>query len=127
MKEKLLALAICAIAATPLFAHHGRGFKYSDNEVSVKGTVSQVAWRNPHVRVFVDVKDQAGKVVTWEFEGAGTTNLAQQGYSRTTLKIGQEITAVVHPARNGTPEGHIVRFLNTEGKEIWRAGNNPLD
>jgi hypothetical protein len=124
----LLVVASLSFAAPTLLAHHGRGLAYDNTkQVTMKGKVSEVAWRNPHVRIFVDVKGEDGKVVTWALEGAGTANLAQQGYNRNTLKLGQEVTAVAIPARNGAPNGLIVQFLDAEGKEIWRRGNNPLD
>jgi hypothetical protein len=78
----------------------------------------------------MDVKGDDGKVTTWSFENSGTTNLAQAGYTRATLKIGQEMTAVFNPARNGTPVGIIVKFVTTDGKEIMSrvpGGGNPLD
>jgi hypothetical protein len=124
----LFVVVSVTVTTAPLFAHHGRGLAYDNSkQVTMKGKVSEVAWRNPHVRIFLDVKGEDGKVVTWALEGAGTANLAQQGYNRNTLKLGQEVTAVAIPARNGAPNGLIVQFLDTEGKEIWRRGNNPLD
>ena len=126
-----VVLAGMSIAATASFAHHGRGGAYDmEKQMSLKGTVSEVAWRNPHVLIYIDVKGDDGKVVTWSFENSATTNLAQAGYTRTTLKIGQEITAVFNPARNGTPVGIIVEFVTPDGKEIMSrvpGGGNPLD
>jgi hypothetical protein len=100
------------------------------NSVTLKGTVSRINWRNPHVQIYMDVKGADGQVVTWSFENSGTTNLALAGYDKNTLKIGQEITAVANPARNGTPVGIIIKFITTEGKEIMSrvpGGGNPLD
>jgi hypothetical protein len=125
------AVAGISIAAAPLFAHHGRGAAYDmQKQVTLKGTVSEIAWRNPHVLIYMDVKGEDGKVVTWSFENSATTNLAQAGYTRNTLKIGQEITAVFNPARNGTPVGIIIKFITVDGKEIMSrvpGGGNPID
>ena len=126
-----LIVAGVSIAAAPLFAHHGRGGVYDmQNQKTLKGTVSQINWRNPHVVIYMDVKGEDGKVVTWSFENSGTTNLALVGYDKNTLKVGQEITAVCNPARNGTPVGIIVKFVTADGKEIMSrvpGGGNPLD
>src|SRR5581483_11680623 len=104
--------AIAAIAAAPLAAHHGRGRAYDmKNPITLKGTVSQIKWQNPHVLIFMDVKDEAGNVVTWGFENSNVHTLATQGYNRNTLKLGQEITAIVNPAVNGAPLGIIVRVV----------------
>ena len=97
--------------------------------VTLKGTVSRVDWRNPHVVIFMDVKDETGKVVTWGFENAGVSQLAQEGYNRNTLKIGQEITAVVNPAANGSPTAIVVKVILGDGSEIMsrERGQNPVD
>lgn len=126
-----VVVAGISMAAAPLFAHHGRGAAYDmQKQVTLKGTVSEVAWRNPHVLIYIDVKGEDGKVVTWSFENSGTTNLAQAGYTRNTLRVGQEITAVFNPARNGTPVGIVVKFVTADGKEVMSrvpGGGNPLD
>ena len=117
------------VVAAPVLAHHGRGRAYDmKNPVTLKGTVSQVKWQNPHVLIYMDVKDASGKLVTWGFENSNVHTLATQGYNRNTLKLGQEITAIVNPAVNGEPLGIIVKVILADGKEIMsRERGNPLD
>ena len=124
-----LLLAGVAIATVPLAAHHGRGASFDmQKRLPLKGTVSQVKWQNPHVLIFIDVKDESGKVVTWAFENSNVHTLANQGYNRNTLKLGQEITAIVNPAANGSPLGIIVKVVLADGKEIMsRERGNPVD
>ena len=124
----LVLLAAFAVAA-PVFAHHGRGATFDmKKRVTLKGVVSQVKWQNPHVLIFIDVKDDAGKVVTWGFENSNVHTLATQGYNRNTLKLGQEVTAIVNPAANGEPIGIIVKVILADGKEIMsRERGNPVD
>jgi uncharacterized protein DUF6152 len=130
MRRIFTFLFVLSIAATAAYAHHGRGATYDmKKRVTLKGTVSRVDWRNPHVVIFMDVKDETGKVVTWGFENAGVSQLAQEGYSRNTLKIGQEITAVVNPAANGSPTAIVVKVILADGSEIMsrERGQNPVD
>jgi hypothetical protein len=130
MKRTSALLFILSIFITSLYAHHGRGATFDMNKrVTLKGTVSKVDWRNPHVVIWMDVKDQAGKVTTWGFENAGVSQLAQEGYNRNTLKIGQEITAVVNPAANGSPTAIVVKVILADGSEIMsrERGQNPVD
>jgi hypothetical protein len=124
-----LVLAAALVAAAPLAAHHGRGATFDmKNRVTLKGTVSQIKWQNPHVLIFIDVKDANGKVVTWGFENSNVHTLATQGYNRNTLKLGQEVTAIVNPAANGEPIGIIVKVILADGKEIMsRERGNPVD
>jgi hypothetical protein len=97
--------------------------------VTLKGAVSRVDWRNPHVVIYMDVKDETGQVVTWGFENAGVSQLAQEGYNRNTLKIGQEITAIVNPAFSGAPTAIVVKVVLADGSEIMSRdrGQNPVN
>lgn len=129
MRRIAILLFILTAVATSVYAHHGRGATFDmKKSVTLKGTVSKVDWRNPHVVIWMDVKDQAGKVTTWGFENAGVSQLAQEGYNRNTLKVGQEITAVVNPAVNGSPTGIVVKVILTDGSEIMsrERGQNPV-
>jgi hypothetical protein len=129
MKRISVLLFILCVVTTSLYAHHGRGATFDMNKrITLKGTVSKVDWRNPHVVIWMDVKDQ-GKVVTWGFENAGVSQLAQEGYNRNTLKIGQEITAVVNPAANGSSTAIVVKVILADGSEIMsrERGQNPVD
>ena len=125
----LLTIVVVAIIATSLSAHHGRGRAYDMNKrLTLKGAVSNVKWQNPHVLIYIDVKDETGKVVTWAFENSNVHTLALQGYNRNTLKVGQEVTAIVNPAVNGEPLGIIVKVILADGKEIMsRERGNPVD
>jgi hypothetical protein len=125
----LFVFVTAVVVAAPVFAHHGRGATFDmKKRVTLKGAVSQVKWQNPHVLIFIDVKDDTGKVVTWGFENSNVHTLATQGYNRNTLKLGQEVTAIVNPAANGEPIGIIVKVILADGKEIMsRERGNPVD
>ncbi len=128
--KKLFALLIVLAVAAPLFAHHGRGATFDmKKRLELKGTVTEVAWRNPHVLIYMDVKDQTGKVVNWGFENSNVSSLAREGYNRNTVKVGQEITAIINPAANGAPTGIVVKVILADGKEIMsrERGQNPVD
>ena len=123
-------LALHAMLASPVVAHHGRGATYDmKTRLMLKGTVSRVEWRNPHVLIYMDVKDADGKVVTWGFENSGVSTLAQEGYNRNTLKVGQPITALVNPAANGAPTAIVVKIILADGSEIMSRdnGQNPAN
>lgn len=129
LRAFFLLLAATVIAGLPVAAHHGRGATFDmKKQLTLKGTVSQVKWQNPHVLISIDVKDEGGNVVTWTFENSNTHTLATQGYNRNTLKIGQPVTAVLNPAANGAPLGIVVKVILADGKEIMsRERGNPVD
>jgi hypothetical protein len=107
--------------ASPLLAHHGRGSTYDlKKQLSLKGVVAEVLWRNPHVVIFVDAADESGKIVRWTIEHSNITTLAMQGYGRNTLKPGQEVTAVIFPGTAGTPVGLCAKFIFPDGREIFQ-------
>jgi hypothetical protein len=127
--RKIIAVFILIALAAPLFAHHGRGATYDmKKQVTLKGVVTEVSWRNPHVLIWMDVKDESGKVTNWGFENSNVSSLAREGYNRNTLRVGQEITAIVNPGTNGAPVGIVVRVVLADGKVIMsRERGNPLD
>ena len=133
MKKLLAVVALVAgmsSAVDLLLAHHSRGGTYDmKKQVTLKGTVTEVSWRNPHVAIYMDVKDPDGKVVNWAFENSSVSTLARQGYSRNTLRVGQEITAIVNPSALGAPRGIVVKVVLADGKEIMsrETGANPVD
>jgi hypothetical protein len=120
MRPFLLAALMTMAAGASAAAHHGTGISYDLEAplVTIKGVVTEFAWRNPHVSIFLDVKDEKGNVINWGIEHNNVQSLARLGYHRNTLRPGQEITAVIHPSRSGAPIGLTVRIVLADGKEI---------
>jgi hypothetical protein len=136
MKRTFIALlgsgfvlaAVLSMGAGPLFAHHGRGATYdTKKEIPLKGTVSQLLWRNPHIAIFVDVKDADGKVVTWAIEHSNISQLARLGYGKNTLQVGMEVTAYVNPGSKGEPIGLCQKIILADGKEIFQRDDLPAN
>ena len=122
----VVLILVTLIGATPLLAHHGRGSTYdTKKEISLKGTVKEVVWRNPHIAIFLDVKDPCGKVTTWAIEHSNVSQLARLGYSKGTLKPGMEVTAVVNPGSKGEPIGLCQKVILADGKEIFLRDSLP--
>jgi hypothetical protein len=125
----LVVAATLTLTAGSLFAHHGRGATYdADKEVTLTGVVTELAWRNPHVAIYMDVKDKDGKIVNWAFESSNVSTMSREGWNRTILKPGQEITVTFNPSRAGAPIGIVRSVKLADGKEIRSRGNaNTID
>ena len=118
------AALIAAIIAQPLFAHHGRGNTYDGStERSVTGTVTELAWRNPHVALYVEAKDEGGNLVTWGFEASNVSTMSREGWNRRIVRTGQEVTVTYNPARSGAPNGVLRTIILPDGTEIRARGN----
>jgi len=118
------SLQLCALAVALLIlpasapAHHGNAAYDLANPVTLKGTVTEFAWANPHVQIYFDVNDGKGKVVHWASETVSPGLLARAGWAKTELKRGDEITITVGPAKNGAPVGYALKIVLASGKEL---------
>jgi hypothetical protein len=89
--RKFLVLAALLAVAAPLLAHHGRGATYDmKKQVTLKGVVTEVSWRNPHVLIWMDVKDENGKVTNWGFENSNVSSLAREATAETHFGRGRK-------------------------------------
>ena len=113
----LLALVLAfALLGSVALAHHGRA-GYSNEISTVKGTVTEVQWKNPHVFIAFDVKDDKGNVVHWLAELSSPATMLAAGMSRTTLKSGDEIVIKGKAGLEGAPFT-LVDSITKDGKAI---------
>ena len=105
MKARQAVLVVGAgllLAAMPVLAHHSFKAEYDDNHpITLNGTLTKITWKNPHVQIYLDVKDEAGKVTSWELELDSPNMLMSQGWKLDSLKPGDRVTASGFPAKNG--------------------------
>jgi hypothetical protein len=114
------AVAGFLIICSPAFAHHGGGMYDRTRTVSVKGTVTVFDWANPHVMIFVDGTDGNGGTQKWSVETRGGPKvLAKAGWSKETIKVGEEITIVGYPNKNGSPNMRLQKVRFTNGMELY--------
>jgi hypothetical protein len=94
-------LAVCS----PLWAHHGNSAYDEEHWITISGTVTEFVWANPHCQVFLDVKDDKGAVVNWAIESQSPGILRRNNWTRTSVKVGDQIAITLAPAKNGAPVG----------------------
>jgi DNA/RNA endonuclease YhcR with UshA esterase domain len=127
MKAKFALLAAGAglmISSLPVLAHHSFAAEYDANKpVTLKGTVSKVEWTNPHARFYVDVKDDSGKVTTWNLELASPNVLIRNGWSRKSLKEGDVVTVTGSQAKDGAFLANARSVVLADGRKVF-AGSS---
>jgi len=109
-------------ACVPAVAHHGRASYDESKLFTIMGTVSAIQFSNPHVQLFLSVKDSRGNVEKWVGEGTSPNMLVREGWDKTTVKAGDQVTATGHPARNGTNSMRIEKIVLPSGKEMTFQG-----
>ena len=122
MKAKFWVLVACLglVGSGSVLAHHSFSTEYDGSKTfSVKGKVSKVEWTNPHVWVYLNVKDKAtGQVTNWGFEMGPPHGLQRRGWRRDTLKIGEEVNVAGSLAKNGSKRinARTVTLTSTGGR-----------
>jgi Family of unknown function (DUF6152) len=109
-------LLVC-IASAPAFAHHASVAEFDmDKQITLNGVISKVDWINPHVYIYLDVKDAQGNITTWAIESLPTRFFHNMGLSKEMLGQGQAVTIVARPAKvQGRHLGWIVSITYPDG------------
>jgi hypothetical protein len=118
--KKVLGVVLAAVAvllaSAPLVAHHGAATFDTANELTLKGTVTEWTWFNPHCFLKFDVKDASGSVKTWAVEAGNPTDMSKRGWKRTSFKAGDEVTVTLQPVKTGAPVGRIRSVMLADGQ-----------
>jgi Family of unknown function (DUF6152) len=100
----LLALGFAVTLTAPLVAHHSFAAEYGNEPANLKGAVTKIEWQNPHVFFYIDVRDEeTGKVTNWALEMGAPAVIQRNGWTRTTMKIGDIVIVTGTKAKNGKP------------------------
>ncbi len=124
MKNTLPVLAVAVgllLGAGPMFAHHSAAIYDSEHPITLKGTVTKLAFFNPHVRIYFQVKDENDNVANWIAATATPQRLHRAGWNAKTLNSGDEISITCDPARDGRKICSVRRLVGPNGK-VLRAG-----
>jgi hypothetical protein len=121
MKIKNFALfafsSALLIASSPVFAHHGASAYDTKKLTTLKGTVTEFQFMNPHSEIFFEVKNADGKVEKWSAEAASMVTMSRFGWSKNLFKAGDQITVVGNRARNGSLSMRLSKVVLANGKE----------
>jgi hypothetical protein len=109
-----------------VLAHHSFDAEYDAKKpIELKGVVTKLEWTNPHVRFYVDVKDAKGVVTSWDLELMSVNTLTRAGWTRTSLKIGDEVTVNAFLAKDGSHRANARGSVTlADGRKVF-AGDPP--
>lgn len=116
-----LGLAV-SILSSPLLAHHGGAAYDTDKKITVKGSVTDWLWSNPHCILQVDANDDSGQVVHWVTETENPSSMIRSGWTKDSLKVGDEISVILVPSKTGAHVGRIVEITFPDGHKLQGRG-----
>jgi hypothetical protein len=117
-------MAAAVLISATLSAHHGGAAYEVGKPLTLKGTVTQWLYSNPHCLLTLEVKGEDGAVVTWVAETQGPSIMFPAGYRRDSFKPGDQVTVIVDPAKNGRPVGHIREAITATGWTLGGGGQS---
>ena len=122
MKSKTLAILalniLVLLVATSASAHHSMTGYDRSQTTTLRATIADFNWINPHVQIYFEVSQGSGAVVKWVAEMPGPGRLERNGWSKDTLKSGDQVTIVGNPARDGTLSMRLVKVVLADGREM---------
>ena len=119
--ERIMRVALTIgflLISIPVWAHHGASEYDMTKIVTLRATVTELLFVNPHTLLTFTVKDDSGKAMEWQGELPSPNLLSRRGWSRSTLKPGDQITIIGAPAKNGERGMQVKKLVFPDGHEI---------
>ena len=118
----LLTLLVATSAAGAAVAHHSFAAEFDGaKKLKLSGTVTKVQWRNPHTYFYVDVKGDDGEIHNWAMELGSPNVLMRRGWTRDSLKIGDQVTVEGARARDNSYKGNASSVVMGDGKRLFNG------
>ncbi|MBI4886305.1 MAG: hypothetical protein HY824_04380 [Acidobacteria bacterium] len=111
-----MAAALLAGGVAPAAAHHSHAMFDTSRDVTLTGTVTAYSYRNPHVFLYLDVRNDKGDVVSWTVEMSNIGNMQARSIFRSTFKPGDVVTVKLNPLKDGRPGGNYTSVVAADGK-----------
>jgi hypothetical protein len=128
-----LAIAVTVIAmarVVPTYGHHSFAMFDQSKQVTLKGTVREFQWTNPHAWIHIDVPNADGLKETWQVELNSPNNLKRQGWKSSSIKPGDQVTLMLNPLKDGSKGGLFISITLPDGSVLGdptRARGGPIN
>jgi len=116
---------LMALITAPVAAHHGTASFDTSKDVTLKGTVTDWIWANPHCFLKFDAMDDTGTVRNWAVEVSNPTDMTKRGWARSSFKVGDVVTVNLQPVKNGAPIGRLRNVVLPDGSTLTAMGPAP--
>jgi hypothetical protein len=113
-----LAAIFLLLVSVPVFAHHGAASYDTSKMITLKGTVTSIQWMNPHATIDIEVNDATGKTEKYTVESVSPLGLSRNGWTKDSLKTGDQITVTGNLSKNGTHILRLKKIVFPNGKEL---------
>ena len=125
VKAVSLAFVAAAAVAAPAFAHHSFSMFDSEKTLTLKGTVKEFEWTNPHSWLRIMVADDAGTPRQWALEMGSPLQQQRVGWKPDSVKPGDQVTVTIHPLKDGSRGGQFVFATLPNGMMLGNGGQRP--
>ena len=129
MKARFLGAAFIFVGVVlitaPVAAHHGTASFDTSKDLTLKGTVTDWIWANPHCFLKFDAMDETGTVRNWAVEVSNPTDMTKRGWARSSFKVGDVVTVNLQPVKNGAPIGRLRNVVLPDGSSLTAMGPAP--
>jgi hypothetical protein len=127
MRSTFLAVlaGLAVVTTQSAAAHHSFAAEFDANkQVTLQGVVTKLEWQNPHIWVYLDVKDEHGAALPWQCEGGAPNTLTRNGWSKDSLKFGDQVTIEGFLAKDGsrTCNARVVKL--PDGRNVFAGSSN---
>jgi subtilisin family serine protease len=131
MKTKII-MTLAALGATltahPILAHHSFAAEFDANSpIDLTGTVTKVAWANPHTFFYIDVENDRGQIETWALEMGSPNGLMRRGWTRDSMKIGDVVNVTGSRAKDGSLKGNARSVVLSSGEKLFAGSSQGSD
>ena len=113
------------IMSASVAAHHGTASFDTSRDVTLKGTVTDWIWANPHCFLKFDAMDESGTMRNWAVEVSNPTDMTKRGWARSSFKVGDVVTVNLQPVKNDAPIGRLRSVVLPDGSTLTAMGPAP--
>lgn len=127
MRRRIVAVAVASgvlLPCAPLVAHHSFSAEFDATKpVTSRGTVTKMAWVNPHTWIYIDVRTSEGAIAKWEIEGGAPNALFRRGFTKDSLPAGSEIIVGGYQAKDGANRANGRDIVFADGRRLFMGSS----